>query len=239
MRVSRQDAELSVSEGLPRGCGRSAPEGPARVRRRGVRRRRDEGAPSDDSDIQCLASEADPGVESEAEGADVAQAVGGAAQGAEGAAGGDDDNDEAHANAERERVEGHPFVIWSNGYFTLSDNPKWGDIKIRALPRWCVDGLMGENARGDPVRQVSKAAAPAHFHEPRDRPLRSRAVLRSWALWRARQRGFAEGTAYRRRVFDLELGKLRDELAALGHGGRTGDAHADAWIEAWTPDALA
>ncbi|CAK0876452.1 unnamed protein product, partial [Prorocentrum cordatum] len=197
-----------------------------------------EGAPSDDSDIQSLASEADPGAESEAEGVDIAEAAGGAAEEAEEAGGGEDD-DEAHANAERERVEGHPFVIWTNGFFTLSDNPKWGDIKIRALPRWCVEGLMGENIRGDPTRQMPKAVAPAHFHEPRDRPSRSRAVLRAWALWRARQRGFAEGSAYRRRVFDLELGKLRDELAALGHGGRAGDADADAWIEAWAPEALA
>ena len=188
---------------------------------------------TDDSDIVSVASEADTGVESDAEAAEAEDS-------------GDDSDDEKSVAGDdvrgvavaRDRVSGHPFVVWSNGCFTLSDNPAWPDVKIRVLPRWCVDEHMGAPVPGDATTQMSKAVTPTHFGESRERPLRAYAVLRSWSIWRGQQRGFSRGSPYRQRIFDMERARLRADLDALGHGGRTGHAAADAMSMTWTPDVF-
>ena len=123
------------------------------------------------------------------------------------------------------------YVVWSNGYFTLTDNPSWPDVKVTALPRWTRPELLGNT-------QKSKTVVPAHFGESRESPYRAYAVCRAWSIWRASQGDFLTGSTSRRRTFAQELQLLRAELHALGHGGRTGDALADEMIAGWVPDAF-
>ncbi len=78
---------------------------------------------------------------------------------------------------------------------------------------------------------------PSHFEEARGQPRRAYAVCRSWSIWPAQQGNFLAHRS-RRRVFQNEMRLLREELAVMGHGGRTGNAYADLLIEGWTPDAF-
>jgi len=123
------------------------------------------------------------------------------------------------------------YVVWSNGYFTLTDNPSWPDVKVTALPRWTRPGFFGNT-------QKSKTVVPGHFGESRQSPCRAYAVCRAWSIWRASQGDFLTGSTSRRRTFAQELELLRAELHALGHGGRTGNALADEMIAGWVPDAF-
>ncbi len=122
------------------------------------------------------------------------------------------------------------FTVWTNGYFTLQDNTQWKDVKVRVLPRWHAPEHMGLLSR-------SKTVVPAHFAEGRENPWRAYAVCRSWSIWRARQGNFLAHSS-RSRVFQNEMRLLREELAAMGHGGRTGNAYADTLIEGWTPEVF-
>ncbi len=73
--------------------------------------------------MASLASSADSGVESAAEAEPVELA-------------GELGDDDEVAACEGKRAAMGQYVVWSNGYFTLSDNPNFPDVKVRALPRW-------------------------------------------------------------------------------------------------------
>lgn len=124
-------------------------------------------------------------------------------------------------------------MVWSNGFFTLTNNPHFADVRVRMLERWATPEFMGRAPK-------SKTVTPTHFGEDGVAvPVRSYAVLRSWAIWRARQGTFLAGRRSRRELFNRELALLREELRSLGCGGRTGHPGADELIESWTPDVFA
>ena len=124
------------------------------------------------------------------------------------------------------------------GIITFSDYQQRQEVTIRAIPRWCVDGHMGALVAADPTTHKSKIVSPAHVDDAQGKLSRAYAVLRSWSIWRSQQQGFASGSAYRQRVFDMETMKLRDELEALGHSGRTGHPDSDVLIMGWTPEVF-
>jgi len=131
---------------------------------------------------------------------------------------------------DNERAAYGSLIVWSNGYASAANNPLWPDVKVRVHKQW-----IGEMGPG----HMSKTVTPAHFGEVKPDIRRSLAVCRSWAIWRARQGDFLMGHPTRQRAFDRELDLLRQDLADMGHGGRTGNLRADGLIETWTPDAFA
>jgi hypothetical protein len=176
-----------------------------------------------DSEVQSLVSSADTGFESDAEGSPLARHS-------------EDEQppivEVPHDDGEDDvRATRGVYVVWSNGYFTLTDNPNWPDVKISALPRWTQPTLLGTTMK-------SKTVVPSHFGDSRESPARAYAVCRAWSIWRARQGQFLVGCSSRVHVFSQELQLLRAELQALGHGGRTGNLRADALIEGWVPEAF-
>ena len=84
-----------------------------------------------DDDVQSLASAAETGMESEAEALEDPGDPGEMA----GAQPDEEDNPRAEQGA---------YVVWSNGYFSASNNPAYPDVKVRMLPRWAVaSGVRG------------------------------------------------------------------------------------------------
>ena len=43
-----------------------------------------------------------------------------------------------------ERAARGTYTVMTNGYFTLLKNPHYDDCKIKMIPRWCVQGELGD-----------------------------------------------------------------------------------------------
>ena len=84
--------------------------------------------------------------------------------------------------------------------------------------------------------EMSKTLRPLVFGESRDNPARSLLLLKAWALWRAREHGWADARPGRRRNFQSMAAQLVHELSVVGPG--LGHAKADAQFKAWAPDVF-
>ena len=75
---------------------------------------------------------------------------------------------------------------------------------------------------------MSKQVHPHHFGERRDAPVRSLLVLRAWAVWRARQNGWAGAVSFRKQSIDEEEMLLFRDVAASDEPCRLlGDPNAN------------
>jgi hypothetical protein len=125
------------------------------------------------------------------------------------------------------------FVVYTNGYFTFSNNPGYSDLKVRVLPVWCKPGLLGTS-------NMSKAVTPEDVGARKAEPARAMLVLRAWMLSKFRENDFCNGRACRRRLFAQELAEFRKDLLALAAGGplTSGNVRADELIRGWVPIAF-
>ena len=94
-------------------------------------------------------------------------------------------------------------VVYSNSFFTFTDNPAFPDVKVRVLERWCTKDDMGVSAK-------SKTVVPAHFGEERSECQRSMWVLKAWMLWKSTTNDFCNLKPRRRRLFAKETLDLRN-----------------------------
>lgn len=93
------------------------------------------------------------------------------------------------------------------------------------------DGMGGNS----PTKQV----LPRNLDETRQEPTRSLLVLRAWALWRARQGGWAQAQRGRARYFREQEDLIVREVQALGAPGQLlGNSKADALLRAWAPEVV-
>ena len=84
--------------------------------------------------------------------------------------------------------------------------------------------------------QMSKTLRPSAFGESRETPARSLLLLKAWALWRARQEGWADARPGRARHFQSMAAQLVKELRLFGPG--LGNAKADTQFKNWAPDVF-
>lgn len=120
----------------------------------------------------------------------------------------------------------------SNGYYTIINDPRDNDVKLKRLKRWCVADEIGSTEK-------SRTVIPKHFDEEKDAPDKSYMVLRAWFLWRGRRDGWADRLVPRQIFFHHLENKLRADIAALQvSGGGTGSPTADALIRGWCPSVL-
>jgi hypothetical protein len=126
------------------------------------------------------------------------------------------------------------YVVYTNGYFTFTDNKDYPDIKVRVLDRWCTKGFMGVSAK-------SKTVLPRSFGEERTDCKRSMWVLKAWMLWKSRTNDFCNQRAGRRRLFVKEQEDLRNLIVAASSetAPTSGDVTADSLIAKWAPLVLA
>jgi hypothetical protein len=123
-------------------------------------------------------------------------------------------------------------VVWTNGYFTLTDNPNYPDAKVRIVPRWATASEMG-------ISQMSRTVVISHFDSDVAEPVRSYMVLRAWMIHRAQQRGWCDAKSCRKRWFQSEVEQLRKDVVNLAvEGGGTGSVLADELIHQWVPSLL-
>ena len=143
------------------------------------------------------------------------------------------------AQPELKRAAG-THVVRRDLYFTLVDYSQVGagrDAKILILPRFCTAPPAGMG-----VTQKSKTFTILDHDDSRANPWRTYLLLRSWALWRAKQHGFVAHLPARQRWYDLEVASMREELKRNGSASSallsTGNAQADAKIRQWAPEIL-
>ena len=124
-------------------------------------------------------------------------------------------------------------VVYSNGYFTFSDNRDYPDVKVHAVTRWCTPDHLGSTS-------MSKTVVPAHFDDARDNCWRSMCVLKAWMLMTSCTNDFANKRASRRNIFSEEAIKLRDDIIARSSALKptTGNDAADKLIVKWAPNIL-
>lgn len=139
---------------------------------------------------------------------------------------------EGEETASMSKAAAGTHVVYSNGYFTFTDNRNYSDIRVSVLMRWCKPGLLGVSNR-------SKTIVPAHYGDERNNPVRSFLVLRAWMLHRAHVDGFCDKRASRRKVFAEETERLRADIAKTGNAVGTGNLAADKQIKLWAPQVLA
>ena len=145
----------------------------------------------------------------------------------------DSDKAELEEVAEVFRKAPGTFTIYSNGYFSFTDNPAYPDIKVLIVPRWRKAGLLGTEA-------MSKTLVPTHYGDTRENPVRTTLLLKSWMLNRATRHGFCNAKASRRRLFAREAAELRAAVVGMSSvaAPTTGNTYADDIIREWTPHVL-
>jgi hypothetical protein len=124
-------------------------------------------------------------------------------------------------------------VVYSNGYFTFTDNPDFPDVKVKALEKWCRADCMGTTAK-------SKTVVPTHFGEDRSAPHRSMIVLKAWMMWKASTNDFCNKRSSRRRLFAKEAIDLKLAISSMSSATAptTGNEHADNLIKQWMPQVM-
>ena len=145
---------------------------------------------------------------------------------------GSESSDEVQVG-KKAKAAGGTWTVYSNGYFTFTDNPQYPDVKARVVDRWCIADCMG-------VAGKSKTVVPDHFGEDRSAPHRSMLVLKAWMLWKANTNDFCNKRASRRRLFAKEAIDLRLAISSMSSAvaPTTGNEHADSMIRKWMPQVL-
>ena len=121
------------------------------------------------------------------------------------------------------------YVVWTNGYFFLSDHPDQKFLRIQMYRHWCSDEQMGNH-------QMSKQLSPSQFGEERADPRITKALLRAWAMWRMRlSPEWLAAHDRRNRQLARDEAELERDVRALP-GRITGEPRADDMLKNWAPE---
>ena len=153
-------------------------------------------------------------------------ATGAPATGGEAATGAD----EATTGAKYRRTGFAP--LWADPYFSVWGHPNVDFLRMVMREQWrrpLPDG-MG-------VVAISKQLTPRHYGEHLNDPVRSLLLFRAWALWRARQNGWANSQRGRARHFREHASLLEQDIKALDCR-LLGNARANSQLQSWAPDIV-
>ena len=154
-------------------------------------------------------------------------ATGAPATGGEPTTGGD-----AVATSTKSRRAGFE-PLWSDPYFTVWGHPNVEFVRCLVREQWRQPpGGMGRSA-------MTKTLTPRHYEEDCSDPVRSLLLLRGWALWRARQDGWATAQRGRARHFQEQATLLECDVKALGCRCKLlGHRKANSMLRSWVPDII-
>ena len=126
--------------------------------------------------------------------------------------------------------------VWEDPWCYITHHPRYNDCKISIRRVFLKPTEMGR-------LWGSKALTPRHYGEDRTSPVRTHCLLRAWALWRARQFGWASRRDCRARQEAKVLAVLVAAIR-LADGRRRieeplfGSEPAHVLCKRWAPDAL-
>ena len=126
-------------------------------------------------------------------------------------------------------------ALWKDEYFWIADGATdYVHVRVRTA----------HNApmlpRGLGMASISKQIQPTEFGETRDAPVRSVLVLRAWAVWRARQDGWADATSRRKVHIDEQEALIERDVRVLDEPCRLlGNVEANKALSICAPDIVA
>ena len=190
---------------------------------------------SDSSDSEAVRSEqpdvmsaADSEMEEEAEEGLAALADGGEDMGV---GGGDENEDDDGETEERvERAAPYTYTEQSaDGYVSYTRHTEYKDVKVRVLPRW-HKYLTGPG--------FSRAVTIAHYDMVKEKPERSRLMLRAWVVFRLGDESFLELNAARRAWREAEKSSVLYAFKRSGFPqcGGLGSERALPLLTEWLPE---
>ena len=101
-----------------------------------------------------------------------------------------------------------PMVVWSNGYFTLTDNRNYDNCVMSVLPRWTQEGELGDKLKSKRIKVLLKDTT-------KENPRIAYLILGAWMIWKFQQSGFASHLPCRLTWLEAEREKLRRDIQAL------------------------
>ena len=100
--------------------------------------------------------------------------------------------------------------LWSDEYFWIADGAT-DYVHVRVRTAHSAPMLP----QGLGMASISKRIHPTEFGETRDAPVRSVLVLRAWAVWRARQNGWADATSRHKVHIDEQEALIERDVRVL------------------------
>ena len=103
----------------------------------------------------------------------------------------------------------HPpgtWKVWESKWFYATQTAGWIDVKM-----WMKNHLRNE-FEGMGREFMSKTLRPHHFADPLPAPQRTILLLRAWAVWRARWRGWARAESSRLREVECMEADLEKDI---------------------------
>ena len=134
----------------------------------------------------------------------------------------------------QQRAQRNMHTVWSNGLFTLSNDPNTRYVRVRMLPRWQHKNLLG-------VDDTNKALTPTNFGEDALHPVKCYTALRAWMIARLEAApAFINARSSRTRLLANEKQQFREELRRFSTTmDTTCSPKLDKLILSWWPQAFA
>lgn len=124
--------------------------------------------------------------------------------------------------------------LWTDPYFLLWDHPAFAYVRIDIRMGWRQPLPAGMGATN-----WSKSITPRLVGEERSDPTITVLLLRAWAVWRARQGGWADLQRGRARHFKDQESLLEKDIKSLGSKCRLlGSRKANDLLKAWAPELV-
>ena len=124
--------------------------------------------------------------------------------------------------------------LWNDEFFWIADGTaEFIQVRVRRqYNRPVMHGGMGGG-----TATMTKLIHPREFGEPRDAPVRSLLLLRTWAVWRARQDGWADARSSRKHQTDEQEASVERAVRALDEPCRLlGNEDANVVFQPIAPD---
>ena len=123
--------------------------------------------------------------------------------------------------------------LWHDEYFWICDGAaEFVQVRIRRK----YNRPMSQGGMGGTVA-MSKQIMPCNYGETRDAPVRSLLLLRAWAVWRARQDGWADARSCRKHSIGYQERLVERAVRALDEPCRLlGDKRANRAFQELAPD---
>ena len=134
---------------------------------------------------------------------------------------------------ERATAGTHVVEELSDGYFTMTDNPNYHNLRVGIKARWAAE--MGAHP------PKSNNLLPRTFGEEKSGDMKvTFTLLQAWTVFRFQQNGFCDAKPSRRAWLAHKVDKLRrDVVKRFGPAMNLGSEHANALAREFAPEVFA
>ena len=143
------------------------------------------------------------------------------------------EEDEERGTLDRERAGKWSIPDMCSGYFTVTNNPAFSDVRAVVKARWATDTGMGSKLK-------SKSLTPAHYGEDKGSKMpRTKCLLNAWMIHKFQEGGFSQANKSRQTWLAHAIESLRRDVVALDSSdGLLGNDLANRRLRDWAPQVV-